>query len=257
MSWLALLMTAAGVVFGGLLPLWAVSVYKRDASIIDIAWGPLFLLVALVGLRASDGPRVVLVTVLVGAWAIRLGAHLFARSRGQPEDHRYRTMREHWGPGFWWGSLFTVFALQGALVLVVSLPLQAVAVRPAPLGPWDVAGALVALSGLVIEAIADLQLTRFRRDPDNRGRVLDAGLWRYSRHPNYFGNAVLWWGLGLLAVPASWPAAVAGPAVMTILLLQVSGVSLLERTIVDRRPAYRDYIARTPAFFPGWPRDRT
>ncbi len=152
-------------------------------------------------------------------------------------------------------SLGTVFLLQGALVLVVSLPLQvAVARAGPPLGLLDAGGILLFALGFAFEAVADLQLARFKADPASRGRVMDRGLWRLTRHPNYFGDALLWWGLGLLGAAAGAAWTLVSPAVMTFLLLRVSGVTLLERDISDRRPGYRDYVRRTSAFFPWFPR---
>jgi len=153
-------------------------------------------------------------------------------------------------------SLFTVFLLQGALAWVVSLPLQAGAARGAgaPLSLLDLAGVLVFAAGLAFEAVADAQLTRFRADPSSRGRVMDRGLWRYTRHPNYFGDAVAWWGMGLLAAAGGAAWALLGPALMTFLLVRVSGVALLERDIGSRRPGYQEYVRRTSAFVPLPPR---
>jgi steroid 5-alpha reductase family enzyme len=149
-------------------------------------------------------------------------------------------------------SLFTVFWLQAGILWIVSLPVLGAVAGSAALGPWDLAGALIFLTGFVTEGVADAQLRRFRADPANRGRTLDTGLWRYSRHPNYFGDAVLWWGLWLIAVGggAWWSAA--GPLLMTFLLVKVSGVALLERSLLGSRPGYDDYVKRTSAFVP-WP----
>lgn len=235
--------------------LWGVSVRRRDASIIDPFWAPAFFVVALVGLALGSGPiaRRTLVLVLVAAWAVRLGWHLFRRNQREGEDRRYQAMRATHGAHFWWRSLFTVFWFQSALVIVVGLPLFfAQDAHAGPLGLWDGLGAAIATIGIGLEAAADRQLHRFRHHRSSPGRVLDTGLWRYSRHPNYFGNAVMWWGLGLIGAHAGGPIALVGPAVMTFLLLKVSGVALLERDIAERRPAYRAYVQRTSAFIP-WP----
>lgn len=236
--------------------LWAVSVRLRDASIADPFWGPGFLLVGVAYLAAHGTvtPRGVLALVLVGAWAARLGLHLLSRNRAHGEDPRYAAMRAGHGPRFWWVSLGTVFWLQAALLWIVSLPVLAAVVGTAPLGAWDAAGALVFLTGFLLEAVADAQLRRFRADPANRGTVLDRGLWRYSRHPNYFGDALLWWGVFLLAVGAGAPWTAVGPALMTFLLVKVSGVALLERSLVQGRPGYAEYVRRTSAFVPWFPR---
>lgn len=236
--------------------LWAVSVRLRDASIADPSWGPGFLLVGLAYLAAHGDvtPRGTLAVALVGAWAARLGLHLLSRNRAHGEDPRYAAMRAGHGPRFWWVSLGTVFWLQAALLWIVSLPVLAAVVGTAPLGAWDAAGAAVFLAGFLTEAVADAQLRRFRADPANRGTVLDRGLWRYSRHPNYFGDALLWWGVFLLAVGAGAPWTAVGPALMTFLLVKVSGVALLERSLVQGRPGYAEYVRRTSAFVPWFPR---
>lgn len=203
---------------------------------------------------ADPGHRGALVLACVAVWAARLGRHLLRRNLGHGEDPRYAAMRAAHGRRFAWVSLFTVFLLQAGLAWIVSLPVQAAVASRGPLGPLDDAAAVLFAAGFLCEAVADVQLARFRADPQSRGRVLDTGLWRYSRHPNYFGNAVLWWGLGLFAVAAgAWPALL-GPLLMTVLLLKVSGVALLERDIADRRPAYANYIRRTSAFVPWFPR---
>jgi steroid 5-alpha reductase family enzyme len=186
--------------------------------------------------------------VLVTLWAARLALHIGVRNAGKPEDVRYQGLRARWQP-FWWKSLFVVFLLQGALLLVVAAPIG-IAAR----GPDLVALALFGF-GLVVESVADLQLALFKRDPHNAGRVMDRGLWAWSRHPNYFGEMLLWWGLGLLALSAPYgPLALIGPATITFLLLRVSGVPMLEATVKQRRPGYVDYVARTPAFWPRPPR---
>ncbi|NJD17947.1 MAG: DUF1295 domain-containing protein [Gemmatimonadetes bacterium] len=237
--------------------LWAVSVRLRDASIADPFWGPGFLLVGLAYLAAhgNSTPRGFIAVALVAAWAARLGFHLLRRNRSHGEDPRYAAMRAGHGARFWWVSLGTVFWLQAALLWIVSLPVLAAVVGSAPLGAWDAAGVAVFLAGFLTEAVADAQLARFRDDPANRGTVLDRGLWRYSRHPNYFGDALLWWGVYFLAVGAGAPWTVVGPALMTLLLVKVSGVALLERSLVQTRPGYAEYVRRTSAFVPWFPRD--
>ncbi len=240
---------AAGVI------LWAVSLALRDASIADIWWGPSFVLLAGVySLVGTTTLRAVVTAALLTIWATRLATHIGTRWVRHGEDQRYRALREARGAAFWWKSLFVVFWLQGALAWVVAMPVLVVATAPGPSGlvATDVIGGLLFAAGLLTEATADWQLRRFRSDPGNTGRVLDRGLWRYSRHPNYFGDALVWWGLYLVAcsVPNGWLSAV-GPAVMTVLLRYVSGVSLAERFTASR-PAFAAYAARTSAFVP-WP----
>jgi steroid 5-alpha reductase family enzyme len=240
--------------------LWAVSLLRRDASVADPAWGPGFAGVATAAALASRplDARGVGVLVLVCAWALRLGVHLLGRNLSHGEDPRYAAMRAGWGPRFAWVSLFTVFLLQGALLWIVSLPLQAAIGRAGgggPLGWLDGLGAALVVAGAGLEAVADAQLRAFRRDPGSRGRVLDTGVWAWSRHPNYFGDALMWWGFGCIALSTGAWQALAGPLLMHVLLVRVSGVALLERDIADRRPGYREYVARTSAFLP-WPPGR-
>ena len=255
--------------FGGLavslglaLLAWLCSLRLQDASIVDPFWP--FLIVG-AGLAYAvclppSGGRGMLALSLAVAWALRLGGHLAWRRRAHPgEDRRYQAIRARHAPGFGIKSLYLVFGLQAVLAWCVSAPLG---VAWAAHRPWhwpDLVGASLAAFGLVFEAVADAQLAAFRRKRAGSGQVMDRGLWRYSRHPNYFGEACFWWGLGLLAVSGSgWAGAWSflSPLLMTVLLLKVSGVGLLEADLLARRGrAYRDYVARTPAFFPGRPRE--
>jgi len=257
MSTLHVSLVGLGTLAAAFTLLWIVSLRLRDASIADPFWGPGFLLAAAAYLwaRGDVTPRGILAVALVAAWAARLGFHLLRRNRAHGEDPRYAAMRAGHGERFWWVSLGTVFWLQALLLWVVSLPLLGAVVGRSPLGAWDLAGTALFVAGFLTEAVADAQLARFRSDPASRGTVLDRGLWRYSRHPNYFGDALLWWGLYLLSVGAGAPWTVAGPVVMTFLLLKVSGVALLERSLAERRPGYAEYVRRTSAFVPWFPRD--
>ena len=247
----------AAVTLIAVLALWLVSLVRGDASIIDPCWGPGFVLIAIVAYVFGEGfeGRRVLITGMVAIWGLRLGAHLLVRNLHEGEDYRYRAMREYWGTSFWWVSLGTVFLLQGTLMWLISMPIQVVATAasPASLHWLDAVGAGVWAVGLMFEAIGDAQLRRFKADPGNKGKVFDRGLWSYTRHPNYFGDALVWWGIFIVAaeVPGGgWT--VFSPILMTFLLVKVSGVAMLERDISTRRPAYRDYIERTSAFIP-WP----
>lgn len=235
---------------------WLLSLRLRNVSIVDSMWSLMFLLAALTytAAQASPGPRAWLVITLVGLWSIRLAAYISWRNRGHGEDFRYRKIRANNEPGFAFKSLYIVFGLQAMLAWVVSLPLLAAINSTAPLGWLDATGVALWLMGMVFEAGGDWQLVRFKRNPANQGKVLEAGLWRYTRHPNYFGDFCVWWGLFLIALAAGGWWSVAGPIVMSMLLLKVSGVALLEKDIGERRPAYRDYVRRTNAFFPGPPR---
>jgi steroid 5-alpha reductase family enzyme len=193
---------------------------------------------------------------MVALWAIRLWAHLLWRSLGKSEDPRYRAFRERFGPErYWWVSFFQVFLLLGALVLVISAPLQAALAAPAGPLRWNhLAGLLLFAAGFGFEAVGDWQLLRFRSLRANRAKILDTGLWQWTRHPNYFGEALLWWGFWLFALDAPWGlATVFAPALMTFLLLRVSGVTTLEKHLAKSRPGYADYAARTNSFFPRRP----
>jgi steroid 5-alpha reductase family enzyme len=235
---------------------WLVSVIRRDVSIVDSLWSLFFLLALIVYLMASDahGPRNWLVLLLVTAWALRLSLYITVRNHGEPEDRRYQAIRRNNEPHFWIKSLFIVFLLQGFLAWVICLPALAAVSGQTPPGPLDIAGLALWLTGMVFEVVGDWQLARFRRRGRAADAVLDSGLWRYTRHPNYFGEATLWWGIYLLAASAGAWWTIFAPLLMTFLLLRVSGVTLLEKDIAERRPAYRDYVRRTNAFLPGRPR---
>jgi steroid 5-alpha reductase family enzyme len=233
---------------------WAVSLVRRDAGLADVFWGPA-IAAGGVAYAAIGEPsaRAALALGLALVWALRLAAHLLRRNHGQPEDRRYRAIRARHEPGFACKSLYLVFGLQAVLAWVVGLPLYGVVIAGGALGVLDVAGAALAVFGLGYEALADWQLARFRRAADAAHGVMERGLWRYSRHPNYFGEVCVWWGLWLIALAGgAWWTAI-GPALLTVLLLRVSGIALTEKDIADRRPGYRDYIRRTSAFVPWRP----
>ena len=253
------------VVLGAVSLLWIVSVFKRDASIVDPFWAPLFAIILTSSLAQSTlSPAKILLAVMVFAWAARLGGYLLWRNWGQPEDFRYVSFRNHYGAErYWWFSFFQVFVLQGTLALLVSAPLQVAALHATPdaIGAFDIAGALVFTVGFVFEALGDYQLLVFKRNPENKGKLLTTGLWAWTRHPNYFGNAAMWWGFGLSAFDFGsfntglWGGlAFLGPLLMTFLLLRVSGVSLLEKHLAKTKPGFEAYVANTPAFFPRPPR---
>jgi steroid 5-alpha reductase family enzyme len=235
---------------------WLSSLRLRDVSIVDSVWSLFFLAGALTyaALAPTHGARATIVLVLVAVWALRLSIYLTWRNWGEPEDRRYRAMREKHGPGFQFRSLYIIFFLQAALAWIISMPLYAGVTGPWPIGALDYLGMALVVIGIVFETTADLQLTRFKARPGNAGRVLDTGLWRYSRHPNYFGDFCVWWGFYLLAVSAGGWWTIFAPMLMSVLLMKVSGVALLEKDIGERRPKYADYVARTNAFFPGPPR---
>jgi steroid 5-alpha reductase family enzyme len=241
-----------------MLALWLVSVRIRDVSIVDLFWGIGFVLVVVwsyVRAGSFDLKPTVLV-VAVAVWGLRLSGYLAWRNWGKGEDRRYQNIRANYGASFWWISLFIVFGFQGALIWLVSWPVQwALAAGPAPMSPLNWAGVAIVAVGIAIETAADLQLARFKSDPASKGQVCASGLWRYSRHPNYFGDFVVWWGLFMAAYSgAAYLWTVVGPVAMSVMLLRVSGVALLEKDIAERRPMYADYVRRTSAFVPLPPR---
>jgi steroid 5-alpha reductase family enzyme len=247
---------ALGVLFGMGLVTWVISVVKRDVGIVDTLWSLMFLAAALVFWQsdAAGGERATLVLGLVTLWALRLAGHIGWRNWGEGEDRRYQEIRARNEPGFAYKSLYLVFWLQAVIALIVALPLLAALQGDAPIGLLDYVGVGLFVLGFFFEAVGDWQLAAFKRDPDNKGKVLDTGLWRYTRHPNYFGNACIWWGFFAFGLAAGGWWAIVSPVLMTFLLLRVSGVALLEKDIAERRPAYRDYVQRTNAFLPGRPR---
>ena len=237
---------------------WLVSLALKNASIVDITWGLGFVLVAWAVFARVDGNagRQALLVTMTTLWGLRLAIHLYIRNHGKGEDFRYRAMRKRWGPRFPLISLATVFTVQGVLMWIVSLPVQLGQVSASPdLGVLAWIGVVVWAIGLFFEVVGDAQLARFKKDPGNAGRVMSSGLWRYTRHPNYFGDACVWWGIALVAAETSvgrW--GLIGAAVMTFLLRRVSGVTLLEKSLVKRRAGYDDYVARTAPFVPRPPK---
>jgi steroid 5-alpha reductase family enzyme len=242
--------------------LWALSLLIKDAGIADIFWGLGFVIVTWITfIRVDDLDwRKINVLLLVSIWGLRLALHIGWRNWGKEEDRRYKNWREEYGDRFWWVSLFLVFGLQGVLLWIISLVVQAALVSNLPnhLVWLDGVGILLWSAGFIFEAVGDWQLARFKADPNNSGRVMDRGLWAYTRHPNYFGECLIWWGIFCLAVTAPrnlWT--VVSPVTITFLLLRVSGVTLLEKDIAERRPEYREYIRTTSAFIPWFPKKDT
>jgi steroid 5-alpha reductase family enzyme len=251
--------TAAITIAVLMLATWVVSLIVRNASIVDVVWGLGFVAVAWTVLLTTtnqglDSRRWLLVA-LTTVWGLRLGGYLFRRNHGNGEDYRYRAMRKRWGSRFALISLGTVFVLQGVLMWVVSLPVQRGLIDATPsLGIVAWVGVALWIVGLGFEVFGDAQLARFKADPANAGQLMDRGVWRYTRHPNYFGDACLWWGLGLIGAETGQWWVVVGPLMMTVLLVRVSGVALLEKSLSKRKPGYAEYAARTSAFIPMPPR---
>jgi steroid 5-alpha reductase family enzyme len=238
-----------------MLACWLASLALRDASIVDIFWGAGFVLCAWMYFALMPqgfAGRKWLTCLLVTFWGMRLALHILRRNQGKGEDYRYRAWREQAGRRWWWISLFKVFLLQGALLWVISIPLLWAQASPVPgrLVWLDGAAVVVWCVGFSFEAIGDWQLQRFKANPANRGKVLQQGVWRYTRHPNYFGEAAVWWGYYLLAAAAGGWWTIYSPLLMTILLLRVSGVTLLEKRLAQSKPGYREYMQTTSAFIP-------
>jgi steroid 5-alpha reductase family enzyme len=240
---------------------WLVSLQLRDVSIVDIVWGAAGALMAVSAFIMADGalPRRLLVTGMTVIWGCRLAFHIAVRKRGKGEDFRYAAMRAKRPESFPRRSLVTVFLMQACLIWTISIPAQVAQVQdiPANLTALDFLGLGLWLLGFGFEAVADRQLKGFLSDPENSGRVMDRGLWRFSRHPNYFGDSLVWWGIFLVAAatPMGW-VTLFSPLLMTFFLMKVSGVPLLEEALAKRRKGYREYMQRTSPFFPWPPRRR-
>ena len=245
------LATTAGLMFLA----WLMSLALRNVAIVDVFWG---LAMAGAGvtwlLQAEGSPRGALAVLLAVLWASRLALHILWRSRGKPEDRRYREIRARNEPNFAFKSLYLVFTLQAVLAWVIAAPLFGAARSGSPLGVLDALAVALWLAGFIVQVTADLQLARFQQRPDAGRAVMNQGVWRYSRHPNYFGEALMWWSLWLIAAAGGAWWSFFGPLLLTFLLLKVSGVALTEKDIASRRPDYQDYIRRTSAFFPLPPR---
>ena len=248
--------------------MWAVSVKKEDASVVDNVWGLFFAILMGVytyPICAVGAPMplpTLLMAAALGTWVARYSIYIYLRNHNQPEDQRYTDIRENWNPGFWWKSLFIIFLFQPLIAWILSGPFFMVSQVIEQ--PYYIAlsyvGCAIAFFGIVFEATADYQLNKFKKtaqENNTQGEVMDKGLWRYSRHPNYFGQSTMWVGFAFITIgyTGAWWVLYA-PALMTFLLLKFSGVSLMESTIVNRRPAYKDYMERTSAFIPWFPKEK-
>lgn len=239
--------------------LWLLSLIIEDASIVDIFWGTGFVIVGWYYFSQADGfdTRKWLIMVLLTIWGLRLTLHLAKRNIGKGEDFRYQKWREQFGQRWWWLSYWRVFVLQGVIMWIVSLPVLGAQInsQPAQLTLLDGVAMIIWGIGFIFEAGGDWQLMRFKANPSNKGKVLDTGLWRYTRHPNYFGDAVQWWAFYLFSLAGGVALTIISPLIMTYLLMRVSGVAMLEKTLKDTKPQYAEYIRRTSAFFPRPPRE--
>jgi steroid 5-alpha reductase family enzyme len=260
MTYFSIYGVALLVILGIMTVLWLVSLALKNASIVDIFWGTGFVITVWVYFAFTpDGflLRKLLIAILTTIWGVRLSLYILWRNAGKSEDFRYQVWRKEAGAAWWWRSFFKVFLLQGILMWIISTPLLAAQFNssPARLTGLDFFGVLIWLVGFTFEAIGDLQLARFKADPANKGKVMDRGVWLYTRHPNYFGDAAQWWGYYLIAASAGAWWTVFGPVLMTLFLLRVSGVTLLEKNL-SSRPGYEVYMKTTSAFIPWFPRKK-
>ncbi len=241
--------------------IWLASLVLRDTSIVDIFWGTGFVLANWACFALTPGGflgRRALISILVTIWGLRLSIYILYRNWGKAEDFRYRKWREEAGAPWWWQSFFKVFLLQGVLMWLISAPLLASQMghTPGKLTALDFTAIVVWAAGFFFEAVGDWQMARFKANPANKGKVLNRGVWHYTRHPNYFGDAIQWWSYYLIAAAAGGFWTIFSPLIMTTLLLRVSGVALLEKTLKETRPGYKEYIETTSAFIPWLPRKR-
>lgn len=238
--------------------LWIVSIIVKNVSIIDLFWGLGFVLTSGFYFLKTEGSenRKILVLVLVALWGLRLSLYLAWRNIGEGEDFRYKNFRRNYGKSYWWISFFQTFLLQGVLMWLISAPLLGAQYsgRDNSPGILDYIGILFWIIGFIFETAGDLQLAKFKKDPANKGKVMNRGLWRYTRHPNYFGDSSVWWGFGFICMATGNYLPVLGSVLMTLIIIKVSGVSLLEKSLKVRKPEYEDYISKTSAFVPWFPK---
>lgn len=238
-----------------MLILWIVSILNKNVSIVDLFWGIGFIVACSVYYIKTEGfeLRKTILLCMVFIWGLRLSIYLMWRNRGKGEDFRYQNFRKTYGANrYWWISLFQTFLLQGFIMWLVSAPLLGAQYysQHYQLNVFDVAGVFVWFTGLLFESIGDIQLALFKKDPANKGKVLDKGLWRYTRHPNYFGDAVVWCGYALICIAAGSYIPVLGSVLMIVLIIRVSGVVLLEKTLKESKSGYKEYAEKTSAFIP-------
>ncbi len=261
MSFLTLWLNSGLVILGLMILLWLVSLALKDSSIVDIFWGAGFVITFWIATFLIPGnfpTRITLLGIITTIWGLRLSLYIFSRNAGKGEDFRYAAWRKEAGGNWWWRSFFKVFILQGFLMWLIAIPLLAAQTGEAagPLKCLDYTGLALWLAGFIFEAGGDWQLARFKSNPENKGKLLNTGLWSLTRHPNYFGDAAQWWGFWLIAASAGALWSIFSPLIMTFLLMKVSGVVMLEKTLKDTKPGYADYVARTSAFFPWLPRKK-
>ena len=239
--------------------LWVISIFIKNVSIVDLFWGLGFVITAsfyYLSIEGNDQRRLI-VLALVRIWGLRLSDYLAWRNIGKGEDFRYKQFRKNYGENrYWWISFFQTFLLQGILMWLISAPLLGAMHSGKHLQPGilDYLGIAFWITGFIFEAGGDFQLAAFKSRPENKGKVLDKGFWKYTRHPNYFGDSSVWWGFALFSLAAGSYIQVLGSVLMTLLIIKVSGVALLEKSLKDKKPEYQEYVRRTSSFFPWFPR---
>lgn len=239
--------------------LWVVSIIIRNVSIVDLFWGFGFVIAAVFYFLTTDGfqTRKIILLALTLVWGLRLSLYLAFRNIGKGEDFRYRQFRKSYGENrYWWISFFQTFLLQGVLMWLISAPLLSAQFygQNNHLNFLDYTGILFWITGFCFEAGGDYQLAKFKANPANKGKILNTGFWRITRHPNYFGDAAVWWGFGLICLASGSYLAILGSLLMTALIIKVSGVALLEKTLLEQKPGYKEYIMKTSAFLPWFPK---
>lgn len=259
MTFFQIYFKALSVILGMMTFLWILSIILKNVSIVDLFWGFGFVLTAGFYFIRTEGfaGRKLILLILVSVWGLRLSGYLAWRNLGKGEDYRYRQFRSKYGENrYWWISFFQTFLLQGLLMWLISAPLLGAQFygQNRGINILDFAGIGLWIIGFIFEAGGDFQLATFKSDPSNKGKVLDSGFWRYTRHPNYFGDSSVWWGYGLICLAAGSILPVLGSLLMTALIIKVSGVALLEKNLKEKNPAYRDYVEKTSAFLPWFPK---
>ena len=239
--------------------LWIVSVFIKNVSIVDLFWDFGFVITSFVYYFNTEGflLRKTILLILVTLWGLRLSSYLAWRNVGKGEDFRYQQFRKSYGEKrYWWISFFQTFMLQGILMWLISAPLLGAQYYSSnsELNLFDYLGILLWIIGFAFEAGGDFQLARFKRNPENKGKVLNYGFWRYTRHPNYFGDSAVWWGYGIICIAAGSYVPILGSILMTALIIKVSGVALLEKSLKEKKPQYKEYIEKTSAFIPWFPK---
>lgn len=259
MTFWELYLSAFAVIMMMMTTLWLISIFIKNVSIVDLFWGFGFVLAAVLYFIFGEGfaVRKIILLTLVSIWGMRLSIYLAWRNIGKGEDFRYRQFRKNYGEHrYWWISFFQTFLLQGVLIWLISAPLLGAqfSVGNNSLNWLDYLGIAFWLIGFIFEAGGDYQLAKFKANPKNKGKVLDTGFWKFTRHPNYFGDSAVWWGYGLICLAAGsyWP--VLGSVLMTALIIKVSGVALLEKSLEDTKPAYKEYVRKTSVFIPWFPK---